>query len=126
MVNPWIEHVKKFAADNNISYGCAISLAAKTYVKKESSKDLKSRVTEKLKTLSGEEMVKLFTPLKKKSSFDLADPNRDEVIKKLFKLRFNEPRDWQMMYDKIVKYKSAQKSHKPFKPLYDINKPHPN
>ena len=25
MTNPWIEHIKKYAKDNNISYGCALS-----------------------------------------------------------------------------------------------------
>ena len=24
--NPWIAHVKKYAADNNISYSCAVSM----------------------------------------------------------------------------------------------------
>ena len=25
MTNPWVEHVKKYAKDNNLSYGCALS-----------------------------------------------------------------------------------------------------
>lgn len=104
MTNPWIDHVKKFAAQNNISYACAIPMAAKTYIKKETPKALKARVTEKLKKLSNEDMVKLFTPRKKKSSFDLAGP-RDEVIGKIFKLRFNEPKDWAMMETMIDKHK---------------------
>ena len=33
MVNPWIEHVKQYAKDNNVSYGCAISEAKASYVK---------------------------------------------------------------------------------------------
>ena len=33
MVNKWIEHVKKYAKDNNVTYACAISEAKKTYVK---------------------------------------------------------------------------------------------
>jgi hypothetical protein len=27
MANPWVEHVKKYAKDNNISYGCAMSMS---------------------------------------------------------------------------------------------------
>ena len=34
MVNPWVEHVKQFAKQNNKTYACAIPEAAKTYVKK--------------------------------------------------------------------------------------------
>ena len=29
--NPWIEHVKRYAKENNMPYGCAISYASKTY-----------------------------------------------------------------------------------------------
>ena len=36
--NPWIAHVKKYAADNNISYSCAVSMAKSTYVKKGAPK----------------------------------------------------------------------------------------
>ena len=25
MVNPWVEHIKKYAKDHNLSYGCALS-----------------------------------------------------------------------------------------------------
>jgi hypothetical protein len=34
MSNPWIEFVKKYAQENNISYACAIGPASKVYVKK--------------------------------------------------------------------------------------------
>lgn len=33
MVNAWIEHVRKYAKDNNISYGCAVTEAKASYVK---------------------------------------------------------------------------------------------
>ena len=33
MSNRWVEHVRKFAKDNNITYMCAISEASKTYNK---------------------------------------------------------------------------------------------
>jgi hypothetical protein len=31
MPNAWIEHVRKYARDNNISYGCAVSEARASY-----------------------------------------------------------------------------------------------
>ena len=31
MVNPWVEFVRQFSKDNNISYGCAISEAGPAY-----------------------------------------------------------------------------------------------
>lgn len=31
MTNRWIEHVKRYARKHNISYGCAITEARKTY-----------------------------------------------------------------------------------------------
>jgi len=39
--NPWIQHVKKYAKDNGISYSCAISEASKTYKKKGSKTETK-------------------------------------------------------------------------------------
>lgn len=54
MVNKWIEHVKKYAKDNNVTYACAISEAKKTYVKvdKELEKKKRSEVNKKLKLKS--------------------------------------------------------------------------
>ena len=31
--NPWVEHVKKYAKENNMTYACAIPEAKKTYTK---------------------------------------------------------------------------------------------
>ena len=31
MVNQWVQFVRQFAKDNNISYGCAISVAGPAY-----------------------------------------------------------------------------------------------
>jgi len=36
MSNPWVEHVRKYAKDNNITYMCAITEASKTYKKPQS------------------------------------------------------------------------------------------
>ena len=44
MPNTWVSHVKQFAADNNLSYGCAPSMAEckDSYKnKKESTKESK-------------------------------------------------------------------------------------
>jgi len=32
--NPWVQHVKRYAYEHKISYGCAISKAKETYKKK--------------------------------------------------------------------------------------------
>jgi hypothetical protein len=47
MPNAWIEHVRKYAKDNNISYGCAVSEARASYVKpdKPPTKNYKRKVT---------------------------------------------------------------------------------
>jgi len=34
-MNPWIEHVRAYAKEHNISYGCAITEAKASYAKKE-------------------------------------------------------------------------------------------
>ena len=36
MGNPWVEHVRKYAKDNNITYMCAITEASKKYKKPQS------------------------------------------------------------------------------------------
>lgn len=38
-MNPWIQHVREYAAKNKISYACAISEASKTYTKKTNKKE---------------------------------------------------------------------------------------
>ena len=38
MSNQWVEHVRKFAKDNNITYMCAITEASKTYKKSKDDK----------------------------------------------------------------------------------------
>ena len=42
MSNPWVEHVRKYAKEKNISYMCAITEASKTYKK---AKDIKLKST---------------------------------------------------------------------------------
>ena len=41
MSNQWVEHVRKYAKANNITYMCAITEASKTY-KKPKNDELKS------------------------------------------------------------------------------------
>jgi hypothetical protein len=45
--NPWIEHVRKVAKDEGISYMCAISKASETYDKKGREKKLIEYLTQK-------------------------------------------------------------------------------
>ena len=44
MSNPWIEHIRKYAKENGLTYMCGISEASKTYKK---SKDDKLKSTPK-------------------------------------------------------------------------------
>ena len=37
MVNAWIEHVRQYAKENNLTYACAIPYASKTYTKQSTS-----------------------------------------------------------------------------------------
>jgi len=47
MPNPWIQHVKKYAAENGISYACAVSKASASYHKqKETPKPEPIRATD--------------------------------------------------------------------------------
>ena len=47
--NPWVEHVKKYAKENNMTYACAIPEAKKTYnkVDKNSKKNEMMEVLKK-------------------------------------------------------------------------------
>ena len=74
--NPWIEHVRAYAKENNISYGCAISEAKKTYVKVVREK--KPRAPKK------EKVVKEKAPRKprvKKEKVVKEPAEKDQVIK---------------------------------------------
>ena len=89
--NPWILHVKKYAKDNNISYGCAISEAKKSYVRPEGSKPRKSKpkkqVEEKLKEKLKEKLEEIKEEKKIKPDYtdfivdNWLDPNIGEIIK---------------------------------------------
>jgi hypothetical protein len=48
--NRWIEHVRKYAKDNNISYGCAVSEAKSSYVKAPRASTAKARASKTPKT----------------------------------------------------------------------------
>ena len=51
MVNPWVQHVKKWSKQNNVSYGCAISLPeCKAAYKKQPQKTATNNKTTKNKT----------------------------------------------------------------------------
>jgi hypothetical protein len=48
MPNAWVTHVKKFAADNKLSYGCALSMPeCKSSYKKEPTKTVPKKTKEK-------------------------------------------------------------------------------
>ena len=105
--NPWIIHVKKYAKDHNIAYGCAVSEAKSTYIKQvKATSTNKNEISDLIRTLSGEDMVKLFTPTKRKSSYDLAG-DREFAIKKVLE-RYSTAKDREQLFKRIQNYKNKK------------------
>ena len=92
MTNPWIEHVKKYAKDNNISYGCAITEAKKTYVKKSATKPAKNKAPEPVVTKATEPKPKPdeddFDDISSKLQQLLYSSGKEKIIKALTKLNY--------------------------------------
>ena len=84
MVNPWVEHVRKYAKDNNVSYMCAITEAKASYVKS----DPKARKAEKEKELFKSNVSNQYKKFKK-----LVADNNDESDLKSIKARFSKLND---------------------------------
>ena len=78
MVNPWVEHVKKYAKDNNISYMCAITEAKATYIKVDKKAEKEKKENEMLNVI-----VKRF----KKQYEEVKD---DDTKFKFLKSNFNK------------------------------------
>ena len=57
MSNPWVEHVKKYAKDNNITYMCAITEASKTYKKTKATPKMTTKATPKMTTKATPKMT---------------------------------------------------------------------
>jgi len=58
--NPWVEHVKKYAKENNMTYACAIPEAKKTYIKVDKNAK-KKEMMEVLKNKWRSDINKNFT-----------------------------------------------------------------
>lgn len=82
MVNPWVEHVRKYAKDNNISYGCAISEAKATYIKVNKK--------EKEKQEADNVFLNLLKRIRKQY---LEFKDKDETKFKFLKSNFNKKND---------------------------------
>jgi hypothetical protein len=54
----WAEHVKKYAAENNISYKAALTAAKETYKKKETTQPRKKREAKKSEEQEPKELHK--------------------------------------------------------------------
>ena len=108
MTNAWIEHVKKYAKDNNIAYGCAITKAKDTYVKKDKPASITvKQITEILTSLDKPILVKLFTAKKNtqfKNKYDYNNSDRETSIKRILSI-YNTKKDRQDIYDRIMKAK---------------------
>ena len=84
MVNPWVEHVRKYAKDNNITYMCAITEAKASYVKS----DPKARKAAKESELFKSNVSNQYKKFKK-----LVADNKDESDLKSIKARFSKLND---------------------------------
>lgn len=93
MTNPWVEHVRKYAKENNITYMCAITEAKASYQKV----DKKER--DKQKT---EELYKGFLKRFKKQYLEVKD---DDTKFKFLKSNFNKKNEGlkQFVKDKAPK-----------------------
>jgi FKBP-type peptidyl-prolyl cis-trans isomerase len=78
MSNRWVEHVRKFAKDNNMTYMCAITEASKTY-KKTKDDELKS--TPKMTT-------KAIPKVKKQKEEEEEEEDVDKISNDLQQLMF--------------------------------------
>ena len=80
MPSPWVEHVRKYAKDNNISYMCAISDASKTYDKKKPIKKKSEPVKKKKEPVKKKSEVKKKTePIKKNKSNFWSRTNKENA-----------------------------------------------
>jgi len=97
--NPWIIHVKQYAKDNNMSYGCAISKAKETYVRPAGSKPSKSKAKKPVEIKEEpveikEEPIKV--EIKEKPDYtdfiveNWTSPNIGEIIKEYDPDLYNE------------------------------------
>lgn len=80
MVNPWIEHVKAYAKEHDISYGCAITEAKASYTKKE--KGGKSLNQEKIILLGYRDQIKALMRKREVPQLRLDDDRYNENEKK--------------------------------------------
>jgi hypothetical protein len=113
MTNKWIEHVRAYAKEHNIPYGCAISKAKETYVKKvklskieESRKYYPDNLKAILKKLNqndteqGKQMIRQI----------ISNKGYPEDFKKYFKE--NEPNKYKLIYNKDEEESTKEKSKK--------------
>ena len=80
MPNEWVNFLKKYAQENNISYGCAISEAGPAYRKKKEEKNQKKQITIRVKK-------KDKPSAKQKDAFDF--------LKNIaYKTKYSKPQTW--------------------------------
>lgn len=81
MVNPWVEHVKAYAKEHNISYGCAITEAKASYKKKE-KKGGRTLNQEKITLLKYRDQIKALMRKREVPQLRLDDNRYSENEKK--------------------------------------------
>ena len=92
--NKWVLHVKKFAKDNNLSYGCAISnKQCKETYNKVSKKTNKEKQKEKYEQVTNSIINGLIQKIKNSTNLDNDRPTlimRYNTLSPQIKARFNE------------------------------------
>lgn len=102
MVNPWVTHVKQYAASNKVSYGCAMTMAEckSAYKSKKEPKLKESKPETKPYTKYDRPIgpVKPVVPVPKK-------PLDKSTIKKMLEMTMNEMKDYKEPKIKLPKSK---------------------
>lgn len=104
-MNPWISHVKQYAADNNLSYKDAMKQAKSTYQKVGGSK--KSGYVRKMVAMKNLDITKVRKPSKNlKKMAELTKPNQIKVkkIKVVKKSKETNPVEMVNSNDKLKEF----------------------
>jgi hypothetical protein len=97
MANKWILHVKKFASDNNVSYGCAISdpRCKSSYVKPDKNIEKENKINNMLIETS-KNFIKRYKASQPddiniyKSKFNLYSQKIKDIIKEKYPNIYNK------------------------------------
>lgn len=119
--NPWVQHVKKTAAELGVTYACAITEASKTYVKQDKDAAKKAKKAAEAKKLRTNRRLNVASFVKEYKQ--AKTPGEKALMVTKFK-RLNEPTK-EILKEKEPKiYKKIMKEVNAPKPK-DVAKPQP-